>query len=97
MNSFYLISPFLFVLIYPHPALMTQLEEDQEMFSTYHTKTAALMEQLAEEQEAHQATTLTTEQDLLRSAAVVRDLEERLKSEIARTQSGNLLIRPLVQ
>ena len=58
------------------------------MLSTYHTKTTALMEQLAEEQEAHQATTISTEQDLLRSAATVKDLEERLKNEISRTQSG---------
>ena len=67
---------------------MTQLEEEQEMLSTYHAKTTALMEQLVEEQEAHQATSISTEQDLLRSAAAVRDLEERLKTEISRAQSG---------
>ena len=58
------------------------------MLSTYHAKNSALMAQLAEEQEAHQYTTISTEQDLLRSVAAVTALEDRLKTEISRTQSG---------
>ena len=57
------------------------------MLSTYHAKNTALTAQLAEEQEAHQHATSSAEQDLLRSAAAVRDLEDRLKTELSRTQS----------